>query len=74
MRVSKLLLALALIVPTQAFAYDGFQADFAVCTQGNNKGEVVAACTRLIDNAAAENATIGTMTTRRRTVAMPAGP
>jgi hypothetical protein len=57
--VSKLLLALALTGSTGAFAYDGFQADFAVCTQGNNKSDVVAACTRLIDNAAAENATIG---------------
>ena len=59
MRVWKLLLAPALIVSTQAFAYDGFEEDFAVCTQGNNIGEVVAACTRLIDNAAAENATVG---------------
>jgi hypothetical protein len=55
MRVSKLLLALALTVSTGAFAYAGFQADFAVCTQGNNKGEVLAACMRLIDNAAAES-------------------
>ena len=51
--------ALALFVATQAVAYDGFEADFATCTQSNNKAEVVAACTRLIDNASDENAVIG---------------
>lgn len=51
--------ALALIAATQAIAYDGFEADFATCTQSNDSGAVVAACTRLIDNAADENAVIG---------------
>ncbi|MEG6508847.1 hypothetical protein V6C03_07680 [Methyloligella sp. 2.7D] len=59
MRVLSLLPALALIASTQAFAYDGLEQDFAVCTQGNDSAEVVKACTRLIDNAAAENATTG---------------
>jgi len=59
MRVLKLLPALAMIASTQAFAYDGLEADFATCTQGKNQGEIVEACTRLIDNAAAENAMVG---------------
>lgn len=59
MRASKFLLVLPLIVSTRAFAYDGFEADFAVCTQGSDQRQVVEACTRLIDNAATENATIG---------------
>lgn len=59
MHVSRFLLALALTASTQAFAYDGFETDFAVCTQGDNSVEVVEACTRLIDNAAVENATVG---------------
>jgi|GEM_PF-1408132 len=50
---------LVLIVSAQAVAYDGFEADFVTCTQGNARGEVVTACTRLIDNAAAENAVVG---------------
>lgn len=49
----------ALLVSVQAVAYDGFEADFATCTQGNDSGAVVAACTRLIDNASAENAVTG---------------
>jgi len=59
MRVLRLLPVLAMIASTQALAYDGFETDFAVCTQGSNKGDIVASCTRLIDNAAAENATVG---------------
>ena len=59
MRVSSLLAGLVMIASTQVFAYGGFEADFATCTQGTNKSAVVAACTRLIDNAAVENATIG---------------
>lgn len=59
MRVSMLLSALALIASTQAFAYEGFEVDFATCTQGNEKSAIVAACSRLIDNAAAENPTVG---------------
>jgi len=38
----------------QAFAYDGFDADIATCTQGNNNVDLVTACTGLIDNAEAE--------------------
>jgi len=60
MRVLRVLPVLAMIASsTQAFAYDGLKADFATCTQGKNQGEVVEACTRLIDNAAAENAMVG---------------
>ncbi len=59
MRVLRLLPVLAMIASTQAFAYDGFEADFATCTQGKNQGEVVEACTRLIDNAAVENSMTG---------------
>jgi len=43
----------------QAFAYDGFDADIATCTQGNNNVDLVTACTGLIDNAEAENAVFG---------------
>ncbi|MEM7191251.1 MAG: hypothetical protein AAF405_00035 [Pseudomonadota bacterium] len=63
MRFTRVLLPLALIAAVltfaQALAYDGFDADAATCTQGKNKADVVAACTRLIDNAATENAIIG---------------
>ncbi len=43
-------------------AYDGQEKDFATCTQGQGKVDnsaVVAACTRLIDNAAKENELVG---------------
>jgi hypothetical protein len=53
------LAALAMMASTQAFAYDGFEGDFATCTQGNDQAAVVAACTRLIDNAATENSMVG---------------
>jgi len=59
MRVSSLLAGLVMMTSTQVFAYDGLKADFATCTQGKNPGDVVAACTRLIDNAAVENAMTG---------------
>ena len=59
MNVLRLLPALVLIVSPEVFAYDGFEADFATCSQGKNKGEVVEACTRLIDNAAVENSVTG---------------
>ena len=59
MRVSRLSAGLVMIASTQVFAYDGFEADFATCTQGKNQGEVVEACTRLIDNAAVENSVTG---------------
>ena len=45
-----------------AHAYDGQEQDFAACTQGQGKvdnASVVAACTRLIDNAATENEMVG---------------
>jgi len=58
MRVSSLLAGLVMITSTQVFAYD-LKADFVTCSQGKNQGEVVEACTRLIDNAAVENSTIG---------------
>ena len=59
MRDWRILFVLAMFASTQAFAYDGLEADYAVCTQGNDKGKVVAACTRLIDNAATENSLVG---------------
>lgn len=59
MHFLRVLPVLALIASTQAFAYEGFEADFATCTQGSDQSAVVAACTRLIDNAAAENPMVG---------------
>jgi len=59
MRVSRLLAGLVMMTSTQVFAYDGFKADFVTCTQGMDKGDIVEACTRLIDNASVENAMIG---------------
>jgi hypothetical protein len=59
MRVLRLLPVLAIMASAQAFAYDTLETDFAICTQGDDSGQVVAACTRLIDNAQAENATVG---------------
>jgi hypothetical protein len=43
-------------------AYDGLEGDFQECTQGGGNmpsDQVVAACSRLIDNAAEENETVG---------------
>ena len=48
-----------LLASVQAVAYDGFETDFSTCTQSNDSGAVVAACSRLIDNAAAENSVVG---------------
>lgn len=59
MRMLTLFLSLLLIVSTQARAYDGLEADFATCSQGQDRTEIIAACTRLIDNAEAENAVTG---------------
>lgn len=45
-----------------ALSYDGLAKDYPVCTSGQGKVAnklVVAACTRLINNAQKENATIG---------------
>lgn len=56
------ILGLSLLTAAPAFSYDGFEADFATCTQGSGKvsnAEIVQACTRLIDNARAENETVG---------------
>ena len=56
----RLLSAVALLVSAPALAYDGMDSHFSTCTQGKaTKPEVVQACSRFIDNAAAENATIG---------------
>jgi hypothetical protein len=56
----RLLTAVALLVSAPALAYDGMDSDFSTCTQGKStKAKIVQACSRLIDNAAAENATIG---------------
>ncbi|ODR99821.1 hypothetical protein AUC68_01370 [Methyloceanibacter methanicus] len=59
MRLLRFVPVWMLLVSVQAVAYDGFDADFSTCTQGNDSGAVVAACSRLIDNAAAENAITG---------------
>jgi len=59
MIISRFVLPLALMLSDPAFAYDGFDADIAACTQGNHQGDVVTVCTRLIDNAGAENAVVG---------------
>ena len=43
-------------------AYEGLQADYATCAQGRGKvanNRIVAACTRLIDNAAQKNELVG---------------
>jgi hypothetical protein len=56
------ILGLGLLTAAPALAYDGFEADFATCTQGSGKvsnAEIVQACSRLIDNARAENETVG---------------
>ena len=45
-----------------AVAYEGLQADYATCAQGRGKvsnNRIVAACTRLIDNAAQKNELVG---------------
>ena len=52
--------AAALVAP--ASAYDGLEGDFQECTQGGGNtpsDQVVAACSRLIDNAAEENEIVG---------------
>lgn len=59
MTVFRIVPAVALFASVQAFAYEGFETDFATCTQSNDSAAVVTSCTRLIDNAAAENAVTG---------------
>jgi len=54
--------AFAAIAAAPALAYDGFEQDYTTCTQGSGKvsdAEIVQACSRLIDNAQAENETVG---------------
>ncbi len=56
------LLAASFIYAAPAAGYDGLTADYKTCTTGQGKvanGLVVAACTRLIDNAAKENSLVG---------------
>lgn len=64
MRVRAFLAAMSIGLATSlpAFAYDTLEQDYAACTQGGGKissGEIVAACSRLIDNAAQENELVG---------------
>lgn len=54
-----------------AKAYDGLKADFATCIQGDTRTQapaMVAACSRLIANAKAENETVGTFYAMRSMV------
>jgi len=53
MNVFRIAPVVVLLASVQAVAYDGFETDFSTCTQSNDSGAVVAACSRLIDNAAA---------------------
>ena len=59
MVVFRLVPMVALLASVPAAAYDGLEADMAMCTQGTDRSAVVAACTRLIDNAATENPIVG---------------
>ncbi|MEJ2517178.1 MAG: hypothetical protein P8Y82_04085 [Methyloceanibacter sp.] len=59
MNVFRIAPVVVLLASVQAVAYDGFETDFSTCTQSNDSGAVVAACSRLIDNAAAENSVVG---------------
>lgn len=56
-------LALVLALAGPAAGYETLEEDFSVCLGGPDKSSneaVVGACTRLIDNAQAENAIVGT--------------
>lgn len=56
------ILGFGLLTAAPAYSYDRLEADFATCTQGSGKVDnaaIVQACSRLIDNARAENETIG---------------
>jgi len=64
MKIRTTISALSLVAVCTAplGAYEGLQKDFGTCLQGQGKATndaVVAACTRLIDNAKAENELIG---------------
>jgi len=55
-------MSIGLVASLPAFAYDTLEQDYAACTQGGGKlssGEIVTACTRLIDNSAQENELVG---------------
>ncbi len=61
-RTAFLAVALGALAVTPLGAYEGLQQDFATCLQGQGKAssqQIVAACTRMIDNAKAENELIG---------------
>lgn len=64
MRVSTMFAAVGfgLFAAVPAVAYDTLKEDYAACVQGGGKiasSEIVAACTRLIDNSAKENELVG---------------
>lgn len=64
MKKKTALLAITIMASTTAplGAYDGLQGDMTTCMEGTAKAsseQVVAACSRLIDNAQAENELIG---------------
>lgn len=52
-------LCLSLLAITPAKSYDTLEADFAACQGNGPKEQIVAACTRLIDNAQTENELVG---------------
>lgn len=56
---------------TAAIAYDGLEADYATCTQGDAGTQakaMVGACSRLIKNSSAENELVGMFYALRATV------
>jgi hypothetical protein len=62
MKSTALAVAFGILAITPATAYDGLKEDYATCTQGQGTVDnklVVAACTRLINNAQVENETVG---------------
>lgn len=62
------LVASVLILAAPATGYDGFEGDYQECIQGTGntpKDQIVAACSRLIDNAATENEVVGYFYTSR---------
>lgn len=64
MKVAAMLAAvvIGLFAASPASAYDTLEEDYAACTLGSgkvSKSEIVAACTRLIDNSAKETELVG---------------
>lgn len=54
-----------------ALAYDGLEADYATCTQGDASTQaeaMVGACSRLIENSSTENELVGMFYALRATV------